>query len=327
LWKRAIKLEKQFGTTNTLQIILNKAIKSCPKCEEFWLMLAKEKLKNENLKDTKIILDLALQENSDSEELYLAAVKIELKSNEIEKGRLLLEKGRKLVNSPRMWIKSIIFERDILNFKQQKIILEEALKNFPKEEKLWLINAQFQLLSNLSINNNNNLNNKEINNLNNNINNNTTNINKDDIYFTALNNSFNIYQKGLSFCSNCISLWKGLINIQEILLYQNFILPSPYIRNFLINNNNNNINNNKIESKIVMIRALLEKSRLINPKNGELWLLSTRVESRINYFLNLLKNKQNNNNSNFSNESANSILWKDYKKFQKVVFYGQNQLI
>lgn len=44
IWLRAAHFEKQYGTRDTLETLLQKAVAHCPKSEVLWLMGAKSKL-------------------------------------------------------------------------------------------------------------------------------------------------------------------------------------------------------------------------------------------------------------------------------------------
>jgi len=48
LWIKAIELEKQYGTSSSLEKLLSKACNNCPQKEIFWLIYAKHKWNNVN---------------------------------------------------------------------------------------------------------------------------------------------------------------------------------------------------------------------------------------------------------------------------------------
>ncbi|TMS39246.1 hypothetical protein L596_005801 [Steinernema carpocapsae] len=127
VWSDAILFEKEHGTIENYDGLLEKATKVCHKYEEFWLRLAKSKWQQDKIKDAQDVLARAFEVNPNSEDIWLAAVKLETENNQYERARKLLGQARK-VNSPRIWMKSVHLEWCLGNLDEAMNLLEEALK-------------------------------------------------------------------------------------------------------------------------------------------------------------------------------------------------------
>ena len=147
LWKARVDLERHHGMPTTLMEVLRGAVDACPHTDLFWLMAAKHAWKcmgdeGGGVSSARAILSNASAANPKSEAIWLAGAKLEWESNEPVRARGLLAKARIAAPSARVFIKSALLEREQ---KQPKVVLdlvEEGLKVFPNEYKLYLIGGQ-----------------------------------------------------------------------------------------------------------------------------------------------------------------------------------------
>ncbi|KAG5518227.1 hypothetical protein PMAC_003023 [Pneumocystis sp. 'macacae'] len=142
LWKKAISIEKLHGNSESLQIILEKAVEACPQAEVIWLMYAKEKKNLGDIQGARDILERSFSHNPNSEEIWLAAVKLEYNNNENDRARALLKVARQEANTERIWTKSITFERQFNNTDIALQLVNDALLLFPKYDKFWMMKGQ-----------------------------------------------------------------------------------------------------------------------------------------------------------------------------------------
>ena len=94
MWVKAAMLEKKFGTPDSVDAVLQKAVTFCPNAEILWLMGAKERWLTGDVPRAREILQAAFDANPDSEEIWLAAFKLEFENGEIARARMLLAKAR-----------------------------------------------------------------------------------------------------------------------------------------------------------------------------------------------------------------------------------------
>lgn len=167
IWLRAAYFEKTYGTRESLESLLQRAVAHCPKSEVLWLMGAKSKwLAVSNSQKKKFyeiffiinmkfffkgdvpaargILSLAFQANPNSEEIWLAAVKLESENSEYERARRLLAKARASAPTPRVMMKSAKLEWALNNLDAALLLLKEALEAFDDFPKLWLMKGQIE---------------------------------------------------------------------------------------------------------------------------------------------------------------------------------------
>ncbi|KAL3680864.1 hypothetical protein R1sor_023820 [Riccia sorocarpa] len=144
VWLKAAQLEKTHGTRESLDLLLKRAVGYCPQAEVLWLMGAKEKWLAGDVPSARAILEEANIAIPNSEEIWLAAFKLEFENHEPERARMLLGKARERGGTERVWMKSAIVERELGNVKEEKQLLEEALKRFPGFHKLWLMLGQLE---------------------------------------------------------------------------------------------------------------------------------------------------------------------------------------
>lgn len=142
VWLRAAFFEKEHGTRESLEELLQEAVKSCPKAEVLWLMLAKSKWMADQVSEARIILADAFQANPNSEEIWLAAVKLESENEYYDRARKLLEKARASAPTARIFMKSAKLEWALKNIDKAKALLEEGIKTYSKFPKLYMMLGQ-----------------------------------------------------------------------------------------------------------------------------------------------------------------------------------------
>ncbi len=98
------------GSRESLDSLLQKSVQYCPQAEVLWLMGAKEKWLAGDTKGARQILAEANKTIADSEAIWLAAVKLERETNNFERARLILQKGRELAPSAKIWKESARLE-------------------------------------------------------------------------------------------------------------------------------------------------------------------------------------------------------------------------
>lgn len=141
---RAAYFEKNHGTRESLEALLQRAVAHCPKSEVLWLMGAKSKWMADDVPAARGILSYAFQANPNSEDIWLAAVKLESENAEYERARRLLAKARASAPTPRVMMKSAKLEWALENLSEALKLLEEAVKVFPDYAKLWMMKGQIE---------------------------------------------------------------------------------------------------------------------------------------------------------------------------------------
>ncbi|KAJ3127705.1 hypothetical protein HK098_005941 [Nowakowskiella sp. JEL0407] len=144
IWESAAYLEKQHGTFESLDEVLRKAVEYCRDAEVLWLMRAKENWLRGDIETARSILNEAFNHNHNNEKIWLAAVKLEVESELFERAQKLLEKARQDADTPRVWMKSAVLERQLKNVDNAMSLLETALQRFPNFAKLWMIKGQIE---------------------------------------------------------------------------------------------------------------------------------------------------------------------------------------
>lgn len=142
IWLRAAYFEKNHGTRESLETLLQRAVAHCPKSEVLWLMGAKSKWLAGDVPAARGILSYAFQANPNSEEIWLAAVKLESENAEYERARRLLAKARASAPTPRVMMKSAKLEWALDNLTDALKLLDEAVEVFPDYPKLWMMKGQ-----------------------------------------------------------------------------------------------------------------------------------------------------------------------------------------
>ncbi|GAO49931.1 hypothetical protein SAICODRAFT_97686 [Saitoella complicata NRRL Y-17804] len=142
LWRKAAELEKNHGTREAMEAILEKGVEACPQAEVLWLMYAKERWLAGDVDSARNILVRAFEQNPNDEDIWLAAVKLEAENMEVERARILLERARREAGTERVWKKSVVFERQVGNAEAALDLVTQALSEFPTFDKLWMMKGQ-----------------------------------------------------------------------------------------------------------------------------------------------------------------------------------------
>ncbi|CAG8498054.1 301_t:CDS:10 [Ambispora gerdemannii] len=144
IWRRAAFLEKSYGTRESLEELLQRAVRFCPQAEVLWLMGAKEKWLAGDVDGARAILTEAFRANPNSEQIWLAAVKLEAENGEYERARMLLQRAREQAGTEKVWMKSVVLERQLHKTTEALAMIEEALTKYPTFDKLWMIKGQIE---------------------------------------------------------------------------------------------------------------------------------------------------------------------------------------
>eukprot|EP01116_Phalansterium_solitarium_P020812 TRINITY_DN6254_c0_g1_i1.p1 TRINITY_DN6254_c0_g1~~TRINITY_DN6254_c0_g1_i1.p1 ORF type:complete len:925 (-),score=402.90 TRINITY_DN6254_c0_g1_i1:208-2982(-) len=184
IWLRVAHLAKEHPDPNapeldTLDSVLQRAVKYCPQSEVLWLMAAKEKWHNGDVDGARVVLHNAFQANPDSEQIWLAAVKLENENSEVDRARSLLRRARERAGTERVWMKAAQLERDARNSSEEAKILDEALVKYPRFAKFWLMRAQLEVREN------------------------------------RLEQAREFFSRGLKNCSNSVALWLSASQLEE----------------------------------------------------------------------------------------------------------------
>lgn len=144
IWWEAAKLEKNFGTNENVSVILNQAVQFCPKDVPLFLLFGKHKWRTENdINGAREILLKAFASNPENEQIWLAAVKLEAETKEYDAARKLLRMAQKKCSTPKVWMKSAVFERSLNNTEEVLNLLKKGLKIYKDFDKLWMMKAQY----------------------------------------------------------------------------------------------------------------------------------------------------------------------------------------
>lgn len=142
LWKSAAGLEKNHGSKESLWQFLEKAVEACPRDEELWLELAREKWTTGLIDDARIVLGRAFKQNPNNQKIWLAAVKLEADSAHPEEARRLLQTAREEAGTEKVWMKSVAFERNTAHPEAALDLVTQALQIYPSYPRLWMQKGQ-----------------------------------------------------------------------------------------------------------------------------------------------------------------------------------------
>jgi pre-mRNA-processing factor 6 len=142
VWLDAVRLEKEYGTRESLEELLRQSVLQCPQAEILWLMGAKEKWLAGQVPAARAILMDAFAANPNSEQIWLAAVKLEWENNEIERARLLLSKARDRASTETVWLKSALLARERGDVDETLALLDEAIAKYPTFAKFYMMAGQ-----------------------------------------------------------------------------------------------------------------------------------------------------------------------------------------
>lgn len=152
IWRRAAEFEKSLDKRENFFEVLEKGVLACPHAEILWLMYAKEKWISGDLGAARDILARSFEYNPNSEDVWLAAVKLETENGESEKARQYLSRARREAGTERIYVRSVVFERQTGNLEEALKLADEALALFRTSEKLWIIKANlYELLKNTTL--------------------------------------------------------------------------------------------------------------------------------------------------------------------------------
>ncbi|KAF1985773.1 putative Pre-mRNA-splicing factor prp1 [Aulographum hederae CBS 113979] len=144
IWIDLINLERKRGSQELIMEALRDGINAVPYSKSLWIMLAKEKWNSGDQEGARKQLALAfhqLQGHSE-EEVYFAGVEMEMQINNITAARTHLKAAREQVDTDRVYIKSVAFERQQGNTDEALALVNEGLSKFPGAGKLWMQKGQ-----------------------------------------------------------------------------------------------------------------------------------------------------------------------------------------
>lgn len=145
IWEKAVRLEKQFGTPESLQALLERAVSTVPGSEPLWLLYANEKRLANDISGARDVLIRAFDRNLGSELISLAAADLEAEMGEKHAAKMLLERARAEVGSERVWLKSVVFERNEGRIENALKLVTEALERHSKAPKLHMLRGQLNV--------------------------------------------------------------------------------------------------------------------------------------------------------------------------------------
>ncbi|EPQ26135.1 uncharacterized protein PFL1_06343 [Pseudozyma flocculosa PF-1] len=242
IWRQAADLEKQHGTRESLESLLERAVTNCPKAETLWLMYAKEKWLASDVAGARAVLIRAFDKNIGSEEISLAAAKLESETGQKVAAARLLERARIEVGSPRVWLKSAVFARNQGRKAEALDLVRQALAKFPTYDKFHMMHGQLLRAGAADGDDDGGATGADAASGSNNPSNPSNDKN--------IKAAREAYAKGVKACPHSTPLWLLSSRLEEEAGIQ------------------------------IRARAILEKARLLNPKNDELWSESASVEER-----------------------------------------------
>jgi len=261
LWWDAAMLEKKHGTSEACIEILTKAVKQCTKAVKLWLLFAKEVWRTQkNVTKAREILKEAFEHNGTSEALWLAAVKMESESGEYDEARKILTSARTKCNTPKVWMKSAMLERQLGNTLKEKSLLDEALTLFgaqlgKESGKLWMMRAQASERS------------------------------------SDWSEARLICQKGVKYLSNCVTLWLEYARIecaQSRISKARSVLETARLKNPTseelwlaaaeLELNADHPSANGIDRRLEIAKSLVAKGLQQCPNSGRLLAYGIRIE-------------------------------------------------
>ena len=142
LWNQSIELERQHGTPESLDKVLEAASERLPHVEIFWLVRAKERWVAGDVDKAREVLTEAFAANPDSETIWLAAAKLEWETGEVERARVLLQRARDRAPSARVYMKAAVLEREQGNMTEALKLVDEAIGKYARAPKLYMIGGQ-----------------------------------------------------------------------------------------------------------------------------------------------------------------------------------------
>jgi pre-mRNA-processing factor 6 len=144
VYRAAAFFEKNHGTRQTYESLLEQAVRKVPAAELLWLMLAKSKWLAGDVDAARTVLAESFAANKNSEEIWLAAVKLEAENEEFERARGLLRRALRETPTARVYMKSVRLEWALSNLKDARELVNEGLEKFPRFPKLWMMKGQIE---------------------------------------------------------------------------------------------------------------------------------------------------------------------------------------
>jgi len=248
IWLRAAFLEKNHGSSESYDNMLERAVKACPREEKLWLMGAKSKWQQGDVKSARGILEQAFEACQQSEEIWLAAVKLESECDELKRARQILAKARTSASSPRVMMKSAKLDWSLGDLPMALKLLDEGLAKYSKFPKLWMMKGQILYQMN------------------------------------DIANARKFYAKGLENCRDAIPLWLLLARLEEDL--GNNVKARSVLERARLKNPANDILwlesillEKRISSKEIADR-LLARAMQECPASGRLWAEAIECAAR-----------------------------------------------
>lgn len=249
LWLATVNLERSHGTKSQLWEVLDGATKACPKSEMFWLVYAQEKSKIGDSDGVRAVLSKAFEKNSNNEEIWLAAVELEVENKNYDMAKELLARARNEASTERVFVKSVVFERQMQRSDSALDIANTGLQKFPQCAKLYMqIGQIYETLENIA-------------------------------------DAKQIYTQGVKACPQSIPLWLLQAKLEEkqgVMIRARSVLD----RASLVNDKNDRLwyerikleerSKNTHQAQVLMARALQEC-----PTSGLLWSENVWMQSPI----------------------------------------------
>lgn len=251
VWLEAAELERNHFQRDSLDKLLQNAVSNCPQAEELWLMAAKERWLDGNVRGARQVLKEAFQANPQSEEVWLAAFKLEFENQEFERARALIRKATENSadgGTERMWMKAALVERRLGNDEEEARMLDRALDLHPRFFKLWLMRGQLYER------------------------------------YEMVQEARQAYSTGLKQCPDSVPLWRSLASLEErhgnlprarALLEQARLKVPKSDELWLASVRTELRSGNQKSAASVMAKALQEL-----PKSGKLWAESVSIAGK-----------------------------------------------
>lgn len=96
-----------------------------------------------NIDGAREILQKAFASNPENEQIWLAAVKLESENKKYDAARKLLQMARQRCSTPKVWMKSAVFERSLKQDLNVIKLLNGGLEKFKNFDKLWLMKVHY----------------------------------------------------------------------------------------------------------------------------------------------------------------------------------------
>ncbi|KAF2977317.1 hypothetical protein EK904_003285, partial [Melospiza melodia maxima] len=282
VWLRAAYFEKNHGTRESLEALLQRAVAHCPKAEVLWLMGAKSKWLAGDVPAARSILALAFQDAEECDKagsvatcqaIMRAVIGIGIEEED-RKHTWMEDADSANPNSEEIWLAAVKLESENNEYERARRLLAKARSSAPTA-RVFMKSVKLEwVLGNIAA-------------------------------------AQELCEEALKHYEDFPKLWmmKGQIEEQKELVekareaYNQGLKKCPHsIPLWLLLS--------RLEEKVGQLtraRAILEKSRLKNPKNPDLWLESVRLEYRAG-----LKNIANTLMAKALQECPNSgILWSE----------------